>query len=115
MSAKPEPSLFRAEMGRRLAAARRRAGLSLGQVEKQSGRAWNATVIGSWERGDRSPTPERLAAYCAFLGVSVAEVWPGHEWPEVNPELIRGIEDVRDAASALLVTAEADVPLRGVA
>jgi transcriptional regulator with XRE-family HTH domain len=67
---------WRTEFGRRLRAARKARGLSLNDVETKSGRRWLACVIGSYERGDRSPSVEKLHDYSAWLGVPLITLIP---------------------------------------
>jgi len=63
-------------LGERLRAVRRQRGLSLEAVHKRSGGRWKAVVVGSYERGDRSVTAQRLAELAKFYGVSVASLLP---------------------------------------
>ena len=63
-------------LGARLRAIRTQQGLSLlGVVEKSEGR-WKAVVVGSYERGDRAVTVQRLAELADFYGVPVSELLP---------------------------------------
>jgi transcriptional regulator with XRE-family HTH domain len=64
-------------LGGRLRAIRQQQGLSLHGVERKSGGRWKAVVVGSYERGDRAVTVQRLAELAAFYGVPVAELLPG--------------------------------------
>jgi transcriptional regulator with XRE-family HTH domain len=64
----------------RLRAARLARGLSLQGIEVKSGGAWKAVVIGSYERGDRMPSMERLTAYAKWLGVPTSSLVP-----DLNP------------------------------
>ncbi len=64
-------------LGGRLRAIRQQQGLSLHGVERKSGGRWKAVVIGSYERGDRAVTVQRLAELADFYGVPVAELLPG--------------------------------------
>ena len=47
-----------------------------GVEEKSQGR-WKAVVVGSYERGDRAVTVQRLAELADFYGVPVQELLPG--------------------------------------
>lgn len=67
-------SEFGRELGARLRAVRHRAGLSLEAVQACSGGRLQAGTVGSWERGARAITVERLAELAAFYGVPVAEL-----------------------------------------
>ena len=63
-------------LGGRLRAIRQQQGLSLHGVEEKSAGRWKAVVVGSYERGDRAVTVQRLAELADFYGVPVAELLP---------------------------------------
>ncbi len=63
-------------LGSRLRAIRTQQGLSLHGVEEKSRGRWKAVVVGSYERGDRAVTVQRLAELADFYGVPVAELLP---------------------------------------
>ncbi|GAC1323729.1 MAG: transcriptional regulator BldD [Mycobacteriales bacterium] len=63
-------------LGSRLRAIRTQQGLSLHGVEDKSEGRWKAVVVGSYERGDRAVTVQRLAELAEFYGVPVAELLP---------------------------------------
>jgi transcriptional regulator with XRE-family HTH domain len=63
-------------LGHRLRAIRIQQGLSLHGVELKSGGRWKGVVIGSYERGSRAVTVQRLAELAEFYGVPVAELLP---------------------------------------
>jgi len=63
-------------LGARLRAIRSQQGLSLHGVEEKSRGRWKAVVVGSYERGDRAVTVQRLAELADFYGVPVAELLP---------------------------------------
>jgi transcriptional regulator with XRE-family HTH domain len=63
-------------LGARLRAIRTQQGLSLHGVEEKSRGRWKAVVVGSYERGDRAVTVQRLAELADFYGVPVAELLP---------------------------------------
>ena len=48
-------------LGGKLRAIRQQQGLSLHGVEQKSGGRWKAVVVGSYERGDRAVTVQKLA------------------------------------------------------
>jgi transcriptional regulator with XRE-family HTH domain len=64
-------------LGTRLRAIRTQQGLSLHGVEEKSQGRWKAVVVGSYERGDRAVTVQKLAELADFYGVPVAELLPG--------------------------------------
>ena len=66
-------------LGARLRAIRTQQGLSLHGVEEKSQGRWKAVVVGSYERGDRAVTVQRLSELADFYGVPVSELLPeGH-------------------------------------
>ena len=67
---------LRRALGARLRAIRTQQGLSLHGVEEKSQGRWKAVVVGSYERGDRAVTVQRLAELADFYGVPVAELLP---------------------------------------
>lgn len=64
-------------LGGRLRGIRQQQGLSLHGVEEKSQGRWKAVVIGSYERGDRAVTVQKLSELAAFYGVPVEELLPG--------------------------------------
>lgn len=64
-------------LGGRLRAIRQQQNLSLHGVEEKSRGRWKAVVIGSYERGDRAVTVQKLSELAAFYGVPVEELLPG--------------------------------------
>ncbi|MET0740133.1 MAG: transcriptional regulator [Candidatus Nanopelagicales bacterium] len=66
-------------LGARLRAIRMQQGLSLHRVEEKSSGRWKAVVVGSYERGDRAVSVQRLAELAAFYGVPVVELLPGED------------------------------------
>jgi transcriptional regulator with XRE-family HTH domain len=63
-------------LGARLRAIRTQQGLSLHGVEERSQGRWKAVVVGSYERGDRAVTVQRLAELADFYGVPVSALLP---------------------------------------
>jgi transcriptional regulator with XRE-family HTH domain len=64
------------QLGARLRAIRTQQGLSLHGVEEKSQGRWKAVVVGSYERGDRAVTVQKLSELAEFYGVPVAELLP---------------------------------------
>src|ERR671926_256547 len=71
-----EGSGYAKALGSRLRAIRTQQGLSLQGVEQRSGGQWKAVVVGSYERGDRAVTVQRLAELADFYGVPVQALLP---------------------------------------
>ena len=63
-------------LGARLRGIRNQQGMSLQGVEEKSNGRWKAVVIGSYERGDRAVTVQKLAELASFYGIPIAELLP---------------------------------------
>jgi len=63
-------------LGVKLCSIRQQQGLSLLGVEHKSGGQWKATVVGSYERGDRAATVQKLTELAGFYGIPVNEPLP---------------------------------------
>jgi transcriptional regulator with XRE-family HTH domain len=63
-------------LGARLRAMRMQQHLSLHGVERKSEGKWKAVVVGSYERGDRAVSVQRLAELADFYGVPVSDLLP---------------------------------------
>jgi transcriptional regulator with XRE-family HTH domain len=63
-------------LGARLREIRQQQGWTLHAIERQSGGTWKAVVIGSYERGDRAITAQRLVELADFYGIPVLECLP---------------------------------------
>src|SRR5436305_3864951 len=79
------PSEYAKTLGARLRAIRTQQGLSLHGVEEKSRGRWKAVVVGSYERGDRSVTVQKLAELAEFYGFPVSELLPHDSSPAVLP------------------------------
>lgn len=77
VAVEPAPSREYAKaLGARLRAIRAQQHLSLHGVERKSDGRWKAVVVGSYERGDRAVSVQRLAELAEFYGVPVGELLP---------------------------------------
>jgi transcriptional regulator with XRE-family HTH domain len=94
-------------LGTRLRAIRQQQGLSLQGVEEKSEGRWKAVVVGSYERGDRAVTVQRLSELADFYGIPMSELLPGGNQfgaaREAPPKLVLDLErlhqvDVAEAA-----------------
>jgi transcriptional regulator with XRE-family HTH domain len=97
-------------LGHRLRAIRVQQGLSLHGVEVKSGGRWKGVVVGSYERGSRAVTVQRLAELADFYGVPVAELLPEGSGVaavalEASPRLILDLVRLQD------LTGEDSAPL----
>jgi transcriptional regulator with XRE-family HTH domain len=96
-------------LGARLRAIRTQQGLSLHGVEEKSQGRWKAVVVGSYERGDRAVTVQRLSELADFYGVPVAELLPeGHALATVSEPTPRLVIDLEQLSS---VPAQQSAPL----
>jgi len=80
-----DASSYAKALGARLRTVRLQQHLSLHGVERKSGGRWKAVVVGSYERGDRAVSVQRLADLADFYGVAVSELLPG-EAQEATPQ-----------------------------
>ena len=107
----PEVREYASVLGARLRAVRSQQHLSLHGVERKSGGRWKAVVIGSYERGDRAISVQRLAELASFYGVPVGELLPREQAPAIgtpsaapltkivlNPERVAALTDPDSAA-----------------
>src|SRR5437867_6965462 len=63
-------------VGERLRAIRLQKGLSLHDVEEASAKEFKASVLGAYERGERSISVPRLQRLAIFYGVPVDQLLP---------------------------------------
>jgi transcriptional regulator with XRE-family HTH domain len=94
------PSEYAKALGAKLRSIRQQQGLSLHGVEQKSKGRWKAVVVGSYERGDRAVTVQRLAELADFYGVPVAELLPGggpSSAVEAPPKLVIDLEALQHA------------------
>lgn len=63
-------------LGERLRAARKRRGWSLNEVERRSGQEFKSSVLGAYERGERSISVQRLHRLSQIYIVDVAQLIP---------------------------------------
>jgi transcriptional regulator with XRE-family HTH domain len=91
-------SEYAKQLGAKLRAIRTQQGLSLHGVEEKSQGRWKAVVVGSYERGDRAVTVQRLAELAEFYGVPVQELLPGSTpggAAEPPPRLVLDLEKLQ--------------------
>jgi transcriptional regulator with XRE-family HTH domain len=83
-------------LGARLRSIRQQQGLSLQGVEEKSEGRWKAVVVGSYERGDRAVTVQRLSELADFYGIPMSELLPGANQfgaaREAPPKLVLDLE-----------------------
>jgi transcriptional regulator with XRE-family HTH domain len=87
-------------LGQRLRAIRVQQGMSLHGVEVKSGGRWKGVVVGSYERGARAVSVQRLAELADFYGVPVAELLPEGSGPatpvSAPPRLVLDLERLQE-------------------
>src|SRR3984893_13085552 len=89
------PSEYAKTLGARLRAIRQQQVLSVHGVEEKPRGRWKPVVVGSYERGDRSVTVQKLAELAEFYGVPVSELLPGDSTPAPlapSPKLVIDLE-----------------------
>ena len=70
---------FDRALGDRLRAARRRRGWSLHEVERTSSNEFKSSVLGAYERGERSISVQRLHRLAQIYAVEVAHLIPSRD------------------------------------
>lgn len=103
------PSEYAKTLGVRLRAIRIQQGLSLHGVEERSRGRWKAVVVGSYERGDRAVTVQKLAELAEFYRIPVTELLPvgmSLTAPAPSPKLVINLERIaqlpKDKAGPLI-------------
>ena len=71
-----ESAAYNARVGERLRAIRRQKKLSLQEVEAQSHDEFKASVVGAYERGERSISLPRLRSLADFYRVPIEQLLP---------------------------------------
>lgn len=92
-------SAYYKTLGARLRAIRIQQGLSLQGLEEKSHGRWKAVVVGSYERGDRGLTVQKLAELAEFYGVPVIELIQGDAAPAplvTAPKLVIDLQRMRE-------------------
>lgn len=77
---------FNDEVGERLRTARRGRGMSLFDVEEASDGEFKASVLGAYERGERSVSAARLWRLAQIYEVHVASLLPGAERTDIDDQ-----------------------------
>jgi transcriptional regulator with XRE-family HTH domain len=98
---------FSSEVGQRLRSVRRARGLSLDDVERESGGRWSASAVGAYERGFRNLSLPRLRDLARFYDVPMGVLLGEDDGAEIG----RPTRLVLDL-TALQAAPEADAVLR---
>ncbi len=109
MSTTSDNRSYAREVGARLRTIRTQQGHSLQQIETRSDGQWKTAALGSYERGDRMISIERLAALADFYGVPVHSLLPGGQPDPLPPQAARIVLNLPALA---LVPADDAGPLR---
>ena len=72
---------YNVAVGQRLRGIRKQKGLSLQDVEARSDQEFKASVLGAYERGERSLSLPRMQRLAAFYGVPVDQLLPPSQQP----------------------------------
>lgn len=78
----PSESSFSSEVGQRLRSVRRVRGLSLDEVERESGGRWSASAVGAYERGFRNLSLPRLRDLAQFYDVPMGVLLGEEDGPD---------------------------------
>jgi transcriptional regulator with XRE-family HTH domain len=93
------PTNYAQRVGERLRAVRKQKRLSLQAVEAASGQEFKASVLGAYERGERSISVPRLQKLAAFYAVPVDQLLPrdlaGASAAAASAEVVAGPNEVR--------------------
>jgi transcriptional regulator with XRE-family HTH domain len=90
------------QVGERLRNIRLQKGLSLHEVEERSGKEFKASVLGAYERGERSISVPRLQRLAIFYGVPV-----DHLLPRLGPEAATEAAVASNADEAVCIDLQA--------
>jgi transcriptional regulator with XRE-family HTH domain len=90
------------QVGERLRNIRLQKGLSLHDVEERSAKEFKASVLGAYERGERSISVPRLQRLAIFYGVPV-----DHLLPRLGPEATEAAAAAGSADEAVCIDLEA--------
>ncbi len=74
-------------VGGRLRRARQQLGLALDDLPALTGGRFTAAAVGSYERGFRTTTVERMAALCGYYNAPLVEILTGQPAPPTPPPL----------------------------
>ena len=108
-------SPYARRVGARLRSIRRQRGLSLQDVEGQSGGEFRASVVGAYERGERAISVPRLERLARLYGVPVDQLLPREgaaPEPAVAGEGVRAVRS--DPAAAWDVPEKVTIDLARV-
>ncbi|MFQ5967988.1 MAG: transcriptional regulator [Acidimicrobiia bacterium] len=76
---------YNVAVGQRLRGIRKQKGLSLQDVEARSEQEFKASVLGAYERGERSLSLPRMQRLASFYGVPVDQLLPPSQEPASAP------------------------------
>jgi transcriptional regulator with XRE-family HTH domain len=89
-----QTELYNQAIGRRLRAIRKQKGLSLQEVEAKSDLEFKASVLGAYERGERSLSLPRLQRLAGFYGVPVDQLLPPSDRSAGGPSRDSGTDGI---------------------
>lgn len=97
------------KVGARLRAVRKQKKLSLQAVESSSGMEFKASVLGAYERGERSISVPRLQRLAALYAVPVDQLLPqDHPFSPSASEFLNGIGISSQSQSHVVAVAESE-------
>lgn len=106
----PPQNKYGKDVGARLRAIRMQQGLTLLEVEERSNGRWKAVVVGSYERGDRAISANKLMALAEFYQVPAAALMSDFgdlaSIPSKSSGVVRTLVDIpalRDCPSEIVI------------
>lgn len=93
VDAPPDDVRYARLLGERLRHVRQQQDLSLHDVEERSGGDLKASVVGAYERGERTISITRLQRLAAFFRIPVSELLPDAPVPSTPPEPAHRVGD----------------------
>lgn len=110
-SKNPPKTRYGKEVGERLRAIRLQQGLTLQEIESRSNGVWKAVVVGSYERGERAISANKLMALADFYDVPAAAMLGDFaetpSLPSIDNTVVRTLVDLpalRTSDSEFLTT-----------
>lgn len=104
------------ELGENLRKVREQKGLSLRDVQEQSGGVWKAAALGCYERAERAFSTKKLAELADFYGVPIADLLPkpADEEESVTRRIVIDLPRLRSAGgqTGLLARYVSDIQSR---
>ena len=89
-------------IGERLRLLRKRLGLSLAQVEPGSGGEVKMSVLGAYERGERTAPVHRLYRLAELYGTNISTILPGYDTTPRDQPLEARLRQMRELLTTII-------------